>query len=68
MTIWPVRTEFLIWTPVRGAGIDVPDGRFEGCDRPKGPGSESRNGHGPAGFGSGAIRSPEPADGELEGF
>ena len=68
MTIWPVKKGLLIWIPVRGAGIYVSVGRFVGCDRPKGPGSESRNGHGPAGFGSGAIRSREPVDGELEGF
>ena len=68
MTIWPVRTEFLIWTPVRGAGMDVWVGRFVGCTVPRVLGSEYRNGHGPAGFGSGAIHSPEPAGGELEGF
>ena len=56
MTIWPVKKRFLTWIPVRGAGIDVSIGRCLGCDRPEGPGSESRNCHG-----------PPPADGELEG-
>ncbi|MCZ6662085.1 MAG: hypothetical protein O6951_04070 [Actinobacteria bacterium] len=68
MTIWPVKKGFLIWIPVRGADIDVSVGRFVGCDRPKCPGSESRNGHAPTGFGSMTIHSREPADGELEGF